>query len=101
LPLPPTSTLFPYTTLFRSLELLARLREGFLRTQKRRRARRVVQRAVARHDTRLRGGQPLAVPHRVGNHGADGLLPRELRARTTTDRKSTRLNSSHQIISYA
>src|SRR5258708_28583957 len=29
------------------------------------------------------------------------LEPRHLKARWTTDRKSTRLNSSHQIISYA
>src|SRR5258708_13003942 len=55
---PPRSTLFPYTTLFRSTS------------------------------TRCRPAQKLQAgssPHRLMN----------------TDRKSTRLNSSHQIISYA
>src|SRR5258708_13783629 len=68
---PPRSTLFPYTTLFRSLNeqvrqlqaersvLQAKLKEAF-------------------------AAQPAAVdPHELA------------------DRKSTRLNSSHQIISYA
>src|SRR5438552_10833294 len=55
---PPKSTLFPYTTLFRSP-------------------------ALPRADVRLRPGQD--------------VHPR----RGAGDRKSTRLNSSHQIISYA
>src|SRR5256885_5281897 len=61
---PPRSTLFPYTTLFRSL-----------------RGRRVVQpRQVA-----------------VGRLQAEEQLPE----RPFADRKSTRLNSSHLVISYA
>src|SRR2546426_4962598 len=64
---PPRSTLFPYTTLFRSLH--ERLREGFA------------------HE--LRDGRPRAV--RLAE--AVRPLPR--------DRKSTRLNSSHLVISYA
>src|SRR5258708_38293133 len=55
---PPRSTLFPYTTLFRSI------RTGI-------------------------GGRPSS----YDGCGAN--------ARTSEDRKSTRLNSSHQIISYA
>src|SRR5258708_19338938 len=56
---PPRSTLFPYTTLFRS------------------------------------GVRPMGagMPHRAA--------PRDQRSRRREDRKSTRLNSSHQIISYA
>src|SRR5258708_24862919 len=60
---PPRSTLFPYTTLFRS----------------------VGQRFRTRADE---GARP----------GAAGLDLRQLKV---VDRKSTRLNSSHQIISYA
>src|SRR5438045_5939487 len=74
-PLPPTSTLFPYTTLFRSLFHLERSvrvvipREGQLQVA-----------AVEVH------GQ------KGGNDAADG---------EGQDRKSTRLNSSHLGISYA
>src|SRR5438552_14894456 len=61
---PPRSTLFPYTTLFRS--------------------------------------SPLRPRHRVEPDGALDVLPlRALDVDQFTDRKSTRLNSSHQIISYA
>src|SRR5947208_11107964 len=59
---PPRSTLFPYTTLFRSL------RAG-----------------------RRRGRDP----DHAGRHRGPG------RVEPARDRKSTRLNSSHQIISYA
>src|SRR3712207_7785807 len=69
---PPRSTLFPYTTLFRSRPL--RLRGG------------------------LRGDGIGQVRHgvstSVGGHGADPHGGR-------LDRKSTRLNSSHANISYA
>src|SRR3712207_6999408 len=70
---PPRSTLFPYTTLFRS-------RRGLLLR---------LQRQVA-PDAAARGG-------RVGRRHQDGARP----ARPTRDRKSTRLNSSHANISYA
>src|SRR5256885_4317421 len=69
---PPRSTLFPYTTLFRSLLGLA----------------------PARHPAAAQAlaGGPAArgVPH--ARHGA---------RRRRRDRKSTRLNSSHLVISYA
>src|SRR5258708_31539367 len=82
---PPRSTLFPYTTLFRSLhEALEAHGEPVD----------VVRKAVVGHDRRYgrektdrRGDQGL------GDTCGRGLQP--------LDRKSTRLNSSHQIISYA
>src|SRR5256885_4338881 len=64
---PPRSTLFPYTTLFRSLQPDLRQHQG---------------RRVAAHDSR----------------GLVGKLPGIERPQ---DRKSTRLNSSHLVISYA
>src|SRR5438552_10204030 len=64
---PPRSTLFPYTTLFRS---------------------------------RRRGGRDARPDRRPGRARAPGR-PVGSRSRRTLDRKSTRLNSSHQIISYA
>src|SRR5438552_5132563 len=70
---PPISTLFPYTTLFRSHEGGDRRSHG--------------------------AGSPRCLVHRSGP-AADrgGCADRSARGR---DRKSTRLNSSHQIISYA
>src|SRR2546422_3075705 len=68
---PPRSTLFPYTTLFRS----------------RKRARRFHRNA---------GGAQLRQAHRPG-----GRLDTEMLADAQRDRKSTRLNSSHGYISYA
>src|SRR5436309_6321755 len=78
---PPRSTLFPYTTLFRSQprrEGVARARTGG-----------TAQRA---HRLRVRRGRDQ--PH--GQHAAV-----QARVRTHRDRKSTRLNSSHVKISYA
>src|SRR5688572_31075115 len=71
---PPRSTLFPYTTLFRSL---------------------VPQSGRAQHGA---GGRPGAEPPRL----ASGALGRSRQAAAgPADRKSTRLNSSHSQISYA
>src|SRR5258708_18417101 len=81
---PPRSTLFPYTTLFRSIEDI---------------------RTAARGE-----GDNAAQPIRLANRAVlPGLVnahshafQRVIRGRTEhRDRKSTRLNSSHQIISYA
>src|SRR5258708_12041647 len=87
---PPRSTLFPYTTLFRSLsrvgllddripglddwDLWVRIAETF---------------PVIAIET------PVTVWQRSSPASGDD------RCQTVTDRKSTRLNSSHQIISYA
>src|SRR3712207_8375210 len=78
---PPRSTLFPYTTLFRSTRARPRRPRG-----------RHGGRAPAR-----RGGRGARRSSRQGHRGGG-------RARRTNpggDRKSTRLNSSHANISYA
>src|SRR5256885_9260074 len=84
---PPRSTLFPYTTLFRS-----HAREGALSAGRRPVAdRRCARAGPAADRRRARGHRPGAHHHRI------------LRARRAVrgDRKSTRLNSSHLVISYA
>src|SRR5258708_18037901 len=81
---PPRSTLFPYTTLFRSIiRLQAELRVG-LRIDLERETELVELVDVS--------GAEIGRQSRkhVADRDAQGL-----------DRKSTRLNSSHQIISYA
>src|SRR5205809_3130779 len=75
---PPSSTLFPYTTLFRSP-----CRGGASSTQAR---------AQGCVDAADGAGVPLA---------PDGPDARRGRGRGRGDRKSTRLNSSHGYISYA
>src|SRR5258708_15013704 len=67
---PPRSTLFPYTTLFRS-------------------------RAI------FQGMQKLAAGSLLVWHDGDIRVRKYWSPSCQTDRKSTRLNSSHQIISYA
>src|SRR3712207_7183235 len=84
---PPRSTLFPYTTLFRSLrdaELLAALRAGRLDVD-----------FGALHAA---AGLPEHADHELLLR-AGALLAAEYHERI--DRKSTRLNSSHANISYA
>src|SRR5438552_9378625 len=66
---PPRTTLFPYTTLFRSAESIAIPLSVFVAAE-------------------------VFVPN-FGYHGIFAMLA------VSIDRKSTRLNSSHQIISYA
>src|SRR2546422_4181110 len=74
---PPRSTLFPYTTLFRSL------------------------------DTHTVPNPGIVVSYSIGHRSQSELTPRSLEAgqraknANRTDRKSTRLNSSHGYISYA
>src|SRR5258708_17610375 len=70
---PPRSTLFPYTTLFRS------------------------------DDAAERGGNRVEQRAQVefGNHGVVDFEQHAQPVAFLRDRKSTRLNSSHQIISYA
>src|SRR3712207_7589555 len=76
---PPRSTLFPYTTLFRSRE---------------ERDRRVARLAVAREL------HPPLLLQDVNAELVEGLAPGVAVGRLR-DRKSTRLNSSHANISYA
>src|SRR3712207_7471827 len=81
---PPRSTLFPYTTLFRSAESACppRLHPGADPRELR----------AAGGDAQRAALDPTAVDALVGHDAAD-LVDR--------DRKSTRLNSSHANISYA
>src|SRR3712207_8344018 len=83
---PPRSTLFPYTTLFRSEE---RFLEG---VQTKRFGRRPRLRRAARHR--------LGSSYRRAPHGSTACASLG-RRRGREDRKSTRLNSSHANISYA
>src|SRR5258708_29278609 len=80
---PPRSTLFPYTTLFRSRESVAS-GNRYPRTE---------------YDTLI---GKLAAQHNVKPEqivlGCAASFPISV---SYSDRKSTRLNSSHQIISYA
>src|SRR5690349_22529053 len=80
---PPRSTLFPYTTLFRSYRLLGL--DG-----KRRR----------RHGARAGGEERVARMQAGQNRSGEGIA-RAVDVNCTGDRKSTRLNSSHVEISYA
>src|SRR5256885_12529730 len=79
---PPRSTLFPYTTLFRSRARRPRARRG------------TDGRSGGSRMSLLVQLEGLEVP---GRHGVE---PEE-REREQPDRKSTRLNSSHLVISYA
>src|SRR2546426_3611885 len=83
---PPRSTLFPYTTLFRSAGDAARRVRGLRE--------RAPGAAGRRRATRRPGGLSRA---------RDQALPGTPRPRRdgVGDRKSTRLNSSHLVISYA
>src|SRR2546430_10199094 len=94
---PPRSTLFPYTTLFRS---------GDNRTE--------VPAATAQKDRQWEGeDRDLSASEGGGGFppppdeqfqtwikGLEGMFPSRLRS-LQSDRKSTRLNSSHSQISYA
>src|SRR5436305_10904636 len=87
---PPISTLFPYTTLFRSGgdHVLRRLGLGVLAAGARE------QHRVVRVDVCLR------IPKRRAVGGRRAVDDRAREA-VAADRKSTRLNSSHVRISYA
>src|SRR5207244_9431058 len=86
---PPRATLFPYTTLFRS-ESVARRSANSRRTSFSRIGGRVSCPCSASAIRRSSG----MLFHRKNDR-------REATSRSLRDRKSTRLNSSHQIISYA
>src|SRR5438034_7087991 len=76
IPQPPKSTLFPYTTLFRSRARMKRIDDAPAEE-------------VGRH---LRNWNP---------HGAGSRFAEKKPESWPGDRKSTRLNSSHTVISYA
>src|SRR5438034_4836554 len=83
LPRPPRSTLFPYTTLFRSLSPTTLVNEAWLKL---------------RNSPRL-AGVPRLHFKRIAARAMRQVLIEAARRRK--DRKSTRLNSSHTVISYA
>src|SRR5688572_32276036 len=92
IPRPPRTTLFPYTTLFRSEEAVGSRRR--LRVQD--------------HDEAAGGGRDLGLLEaQSGGNGLGAVFgaenPREcgFELLPARDRKSTRLNSSHSQISYA
>src|SRR5947208_12315121 len=97
IPPPPTSTLFPYTTLFRSHFEIEHAHAESLLT--------LISPAVTRtdHDAGTSFFFASKVDHGVRDRrialNRISTGPEEQVARL--DRKSTRLNSSHQIISYA
>src|SRR5258708_23947307 len=90
---PPRSTLFPYTTLFRSNMIYEHLIAPFVEFA-------FMRRALVGTLALALGAGPVGVflmlrrMSLVGDAMAHAILP-------GADRKSTRLNSSHQIISYA
>src|SRR5437763_13525353 len=73
---PPRSTLFPYTTLFRSSA------------------------ADSDHAQRTHAARSTAVMF-PGTHSVDSIGCAPRKSSPAKDRKSTRLNSSHRCISYA
>src|SRR3989442_5384783 len=84
---PPRSTLFPYTTLFRSRQsrrVLSRQSDGAASARNEHALRRIERERRVDVGAKQRG--------RIDGHG---------RIDWTADRKSTRLNSSHVRISYA
>src|SRR5256885_11915154 len=96
---PPRSTLFPYTTLFRSLGLAPAhvvVERGAVRPAPHDRGVAYAVGAVAA-ERRLGDRLDLVLPHprARGLHRGDVAQPGDV------DRKSTRLNSSHLVISYA
>src|SRR3712207_8326658 len=84
---PPRSTLFPYTTLFRSQD-----RPGV----------RVDDQVVGHHEQlATHVGRSAVVDQGSGQHRAVGHIEAAVHGARLLDRKSTRLNSSHANISYA
>src|SRR2546427_2237724 len=85
---PPRSTLFPYTTLFRSGRVEEEGRKGLLH-------------GLREHELQV----PDALHHALGPgeavEAAMQVARRRVDAGVDGDRKSTRLNSSHSQISYA
>src|SRR5258708_11116711 len=88
---PPRSTLFPYTTLFRSRKANEIGGAPAARHRDRRPVKGIFDcRRAHGMDDRARRPAPPAILDRA-----------RLQSKMPLDRKSTRLNSSHQIISYA
>src|SRR5437773_4948713 len=91
---PPTSTLFPYTTLFRSVAIGGQARGGLR-----------IHDAFAKRREIFFGNVGAGAVEQAIPFGAHGLhvdaVIGESAVEIAGDRKSTRLNSSHITISYA
>src|SRR3712207_6939784 len=86
---PPRSTLFPYTTLFRSDDVVVRAAEGLGAVR-------------AGDDEVVAAAAQVDVEARAGGQGVVAVAAHEdVVPEHVGDRKSTRLNSSHANISYA
>src|SRR5690349_22047663 len=90
IPRPPRSTLFPYTTLFRSLNL-----DPFAPLP------RVLNWIVQAMPWKEPGDKPREPNESWGSGDRQGERDRSGDRQNNRDRKSTRLNSSHVEISYA
>src|SRR5690606_41094510 len=90
------STRFPYSTLFRSEDDLLPVEPG---REASRRARDVV--TVPVDQVRHRAGERRQDEHTGGRRAREGARLQERPQQAPSDRKSTRLNSSHVKISYA
>src|SRR3989454_10968633 len=97
---PPRSTLFPYTTLFRSVEIIVPLPADTMD----------IAREITKKEKRLKeltaqlkqDEKKLSNPDFVTKVPPDVLKKTKARhEECRIDRKSTRLNSSHLVISYA
>src|SRR3712207_7566231 len=87
---PPRSTLFPYTTLFRSVGLDPALLAG-----------EVADLGLDAHDVVAQRREPAVEALDLGELRQCAATVRQPVQRRVEDRKSTRLNSSHANISYA
>src|SRR3989454_12824050 len=97
---PPRSTLFPYTTLFRS-RLVAGLNQDELQQ-----VFDLLGQQVRGHvEVNIAGSIPILLKGLTVRPTDDidivDEVPAEIRSQRGLDRKSTRLNSSHLVISYA
>src|SRR2546422_4216227 len=90
---PPRSTLFPYTTLFRSV----------IRGKERIPVdlRRLIQNGDLSQNLMIRNEDTIVVPEGGDVQNSVFIMGEVAKKKTELDRKSTRLNSSHGYISYA
>src|SRR2546426_3723065 len=88
---PPRSTLFPYTTLFRSVEAVVILAVDDMTDSKKYEA---FLRPILERLKRIDGRAPVSIM-------TMNVKPDDEQLQSWLDRKSTRLNSSHLVISYA
>src|SRR5690348_2715224 len=94
---PPRSTLFPYTTLFRSEDHANHVNDAHVQ-QRQEGFESVNEQSDRQHPAGQVPGRPGAAPHEQPGDAQQCAPPEDAEI---LDRKSTRLNSSHPSISYA